>query len=48
VKKVARRLATKRVRDTLKVAFVDQDTEPATKIEPAKDLTIYDLRRAKK
>jgi uncharacterized protein (TIGR03067 family) len=35
------------VGDTLKVAFVDQDTEPPTKIEPAKNLTIYYLRRAK-
>ena len=28
------------VRDTLKVAFVDQDTELPTKIEPARNLTI--------
>ena len=34
--------------DKLKVAFVDQGTDPPTKIEPAKNLTIYYLRRAKK
>jgi uncharacterized protein (TIGR03067 family) len=35
------------VGETLKVAFVDQDTELPTKIEPAKNLTIYYLRRPK-
>ena len=33
--------------DSLKVAFVDQGTEPPKKIEPAKNLTIYYLRRIK-
>ncbi|HEX3151459.1 MAG TPA: hypothetical protein VHR66_25500 [Gemmataceae bacterium] len=33
--------------DTLKVAFVDQGTEPPTKLEPARNLTIYYLRRVR-
>ena len=35
------------VGDTLKVVFVDSDTKPPTKLEPAKNLAIYYLRRAK-